>query len=55
MVATLIDRLVHHCPIVNTRGNRYRVRKHCEVASRLAGPPPRGTPDRHCRPARQET
>ena len=27
MAATLIDRLVHHCHIVNIRGNSYRVRE----------------------------
>jgi DNA replication protein DnaC len=54
MAAALIDRLVHHCHIVNIRGNSYRMRQHRELASRLTTPPPRGTPDRHRRPARQE-
>jgi DNA replication protein DnaC len=28
MAAALIDRLVHHCHIVNIRGNSYRLRQH---------------------------
>lgn len=54
MAAALIDRLVHHCHIVNIRGNSYRMRQHRDLASRLASltPPPR--PQRR-RPARQET
>ena len=52
MAAALIDRLVHHCHIVNIRGNSYRLRQHAELARRLhAGPP--APPDR--RPRRQET
>jgi hypothetical protein len=52
MVAALIDRLVHHCHIVNIRGNSYRLRQHAELARRLhAAPPP--TDDRRSR--RQET
>jgi len=52
MAAALIDRLVHHCHIVNIRGNSYRLRQHDELAHRLhAGPPP--TTER--KPNRQET
>jgi DNA replication protein DnaC len=54
MAAALIDRLLHHCHIVNIRGNSYRMRQHRELASRLVGPPPRAAPERHRRPARQE-
>jgi len=54
MAAALIDRLVHHCHIVNIRGNSYRMRQHRELASRLAGAAPRATPDRQRRAARQE-
>ena len=41
MAAALIDRLVHHCHIVNIRGNSYRLRQHAELARRLhaASPP----------------
>ena len=28
MAAALIDRLVHHCHIVNIRGNSYRMKEH---------------------------
>lgn len=31
MAAALIDRLVHHCHIVNIRGNSYRMRHHTEL------------------------
>ncbi len=40
MAAALIDRLVHHCHIVNIRGNSYRLRQHSELARRLQAPPP---------------
>lgn len=31
MAAALIDRLLHHCHIVNIRGNSYRMRQHTEL------------------------
>jgi DNA replication protein DnaC len=31
MAAALIDRLLHHCHIVNIRGNSYRLRRHSEL------------------------
>ena len=31
MAAALIDRLLHHCHIVNIRGNSYRMRAHQEL------------------------
>jgi len=31
MAAALIDRVLHHCHIVNIRGNSYRVRHHTEL------------------------
>ena len=31
MAAALIDRLVHHCHIVNIRGNSYRLKNHAEL------------------------
>ena len=44
MAAALVDRLVHHCHIVNIRGNSYRMRQHAELRSALH---PRQTiPDR---------
>jgi len=35
MAAALIDRLVHHCHIVNIRGNSYRMRNHSELSRAL--------------------
>lgn len=32
MAAALIDRLLHHCHIVNIRGNSYRMRHHTELS-----------------------
>ncbi len=54
MAAALIDRLLHHCHIVNIRGNSYRMRQHRELAHRLAGSQPRVPTPRTRRPARQE-
>jgi DNA replication protein DnaC len=38
MAAALIDRLVHHCHLVNIRGNSYRVRHHADLRH-VVGPP----------------
>jgi DNA replication protein DnaC len=35
MAGALIDRLVHHCHIVNIRGNSYRMRQHTELSTAL--------------------
>jgi len=35
MAAALIDRLLHHCHIVNIRGNSYRMRNHNELSKAL--------------------
>ena len=48
MAAALIDRLVHHCHIVNIRGNSYRMRARQELWRGMLGAdsdtgPPRGT------------
>ena len=40
MAAALIDRLLHHCHIVNIRGNSYRTRQHTDL-SKVLQPPPR--------------
>jgi len=48
MASALIDRLVHHCHIVNIRGNSYRMRQHAELYAVLhrrgqpAEPPAKG-------------
>ena len=31
LAAALIDRLLHHCHIVNIRGNSYRMREHQDL------------------------
>jgi hypothetical protein len=49
MASALIDRLVHHCHIVNIRGNSYRMRQHRELQRLLAQTEPapsRATPNR---------
>lgn len=46
MAAALIDRLLHHCHIVNIRGNSYRMRQHRDLALQRSAPepPPRRAP-----------
>jgi DNA replication protein DnaC len=39
MAGALIDRLVHHCHIINIRGNSYRMRHHAEIRQALTAPP----------------
>jgi DNA replication protein DnaC len=39
MAAALIDRLLHHCHIVNVRGNSYRMRHHTELSKTLHAAP----------------
>ena len=36
MAAALIDRLLHHCHIVNIRGNSYRMREHQDLVRSTA-------------------
>lgn len=31
MAAALIDRVLHHCHLLNIRGNSYRMREHTEL------------------------
>ena len=38
MAAALIDRLLHHCHVVNIRGNSYRLRYHTELWATLNSP-----------------
>ncbi len=54
MAAALIDRLLHHCHIVNIRGNSYRMRQHRDLVGRLAAASPKPPAPRHRRPSRQE-
>ncbi len=39
MAAALIDRLLHHCHIVNIRGSSYRMREHTDLSKILHSPP----------------
>ena len=39
MATALIDRLLHHCHIVNIRGNSYRMRQHADVFNTLRNNP----------------
>lgn len=41
MAAALIDRVLHHCHLVNIRGNSYRMREHSELWQSLASDPER--------------
>lgn len=43
MAAALIDRLLHHCHLVNIRGNSYRMREHLELHQSLRGNDPPAT------------
>ena len=57
MAAALIDRLVHHCHIVNIRGNSYRMRHHQELHRALgASRPTRSAhrPPSRSRPTEEE-
>jgi DNA replication protein DnaC len=38
MAAALIDRVLHHCHLVNIRGNSYRMREHADVWQSLVPP-----------------
>ena len=44
MAAALIDRLLHHCHIVNIRGSSYRMRKHIDLPKILHSPPAEPSP-----------
>lgn len=53
MAAALIDRLVHHCHIVNIRGNSYRMRHHADL-HRALGAPRADTPHQRTRARTKE-
>ena len=56
MAAALIDRLLHHCHIVNIRGNSYRMRTHSELWKTLYPEAERPAPSTPVRtPRRKET
>ena len=39
MATALIDRLLHHCHIVNIRCNSYRLRRHADLFNTLQNNP----------------
>ena len=47
MAAALLDRLLHHCHIVNIRGNSYRMGERADLTRVLHQAPARKNPDRH--------
>lgn len=56
MAAALIDRLLHHCHVVNIRGNSYRMRHHSELWNTLNSPHNRGDePPRKTRRRKEAT
>jgi DNA replication protein DnaC len=46
MAAALIDRVLHHCHLVNIRGNSYRMRQHTELYQALRADAESATPPR---------
>lgn len=55
MASALIDRLVHHCHIVNIRGNSYRMRQHADLQQLLSPTEPPTTRRRGRRPQEAPT
>jgi len=57
MAAALIDRLVHHCHIVNIRGNSFRMRQHSELSAALLADstPARSSPARRRSRSKEKT
>jgi DNA replication protein DnaC len=54
MATALIDRLLHHCHIVNIRGNSYRMREHRDLWHTLHSPDQADPPPTRRRRARKE-
>ena len=50
MAAAFIDRLMHHCHVVNIRGNSYRLREHTDLLRAISPP---GADDRAAKPKRR--
>ncbi len=54
MAGALIDRLLHHCHIVNIRGNSYRIRDHQDVWQNLStSHEPPSSPKRRTKPRKE--
>ena len=54
MASALIDRLLHHCHVVNIRGNSYRMRHHADLWTSLNSPPQADEPSNRRRKRREE-
>jgi DNA replication protein DnaC len=52
MAAALIDRVLHHCHLVNIRGNSYRMREHSELYRALQSDVDASEPVRRSRKSR---
>ncbi len=54
MAGALIDRLLHHCHIVNIRGNSYRIRDHQDIWQSLnTSDEPPSLPKRRTKPRKE--
>jgi IstB-like ATP binding protein len=49
MAAALIDRVLHHCHLVNIRGNSYRMREHTDLYRNLQSEVEAAEPTRRTR------
>lgn len=54
MATALIDRLLHHCHVVNIRGNSYRMREHSDLSHHLNAAEPAEIPPNRRRRTRKE-
>lgn len=54
MAAALIDRLMHHCHVVNIRGNSYRMREHTDLWQALQPEHHESASDDSTRPKKKE-
>jgi len=54
MAAALIDRLLHHCHVVNIRGNSYRMREHTDLLRAISPGGDDPTPAKPTRRGRKE-
>lgn len=52
LAAALIDRVLHHCHVVNIRGNSYRMREHTELYRALQSDVDASEPVRRSRKSR---
>ena len=55
MAAALIDRLMHHCHVVNIRGNSYRMREHADLGLALRPGPGSATTETSLKRRKKES